>query len=282
MKFTLTVIIPNYNNANYLKKCINSVLYQSYQPDKIIIFDDCSTDNSLYILDEYVRKYSQIELIRSDCNVGVSSARHAAIMRANTTYVTMLDADDFYYRKDKLEKEMQTVEQYYFNTGKCGCAFSQVIIVNEDGREFYKPKMKRLEKLIRFRTVTRLYRTNTPRDFCFPKEAYIQAGGYNFECKLYEDWDLDLRLLKICDFLFSNNYGTAYRQKTNGLSHENYKVHFATKKEIFEKNENILNYSIFEKIVFYNTLYLAFFKGWLTKKLREKPENSVRFNISDE
>lgn len=268
--FDLTVIIPNYNNEKYLSKCIDSILSQSYQPKSIIVFDDCSTDHSMDILEEYQRQYMNIFIIRSTQNIGVSLARHTAIMQSDTKYVTMLDADDFYYNKDKLLNEMQTVMQYYEKTGKYGCSFSQVVLVNEAGKESHKAKYKNLDYMIRFRTVTRLFHNNVPRDFCFPKEAYIETGGYRTDICLYEDWDLDLKLLKSNEFLYSGVFGTAYRQKTTGLSQVNSSVHFAAKKQVFRDNKKILNYSFLEVAAFYFLLYLGYIKSFTNRIGGEK------------
>ena len=50
---SLAVIIPNYNNEKFIRKCLDSVLSQTYQPDEIIVVDDCSKDNSVEIIKEY-------------------------------------------------------------------------------------------------------------------------------------------------------------------------------------------------------------------------------------
>ncbi len=256
--YDLTVVIPNYNNAQYLEKCIDSVMKQSYPVTEVIVFDDCSTDGSVKLLRQLENKYSSLHCIFSEQNVGVSMARHTAIMKAATPYITMLDADDFYISKDKLFYEMNAIKSYSA-TDKYGCAFSQVIPTDEAGKPLASLKVKKLAYLSRFRTITRIYRTNVPRDFCFPKAAYVAAGGYDRDCRLFEDWDLDLRLLTCSEFVFSGQLGTGYRQKGGGLSDEKAEQQLQAKKEIFQKNATAVHYTLAEKVCFYLFLMGAYY-----------------------
>ena len=69
---TLSIVIPNYNNAKYLPTCLNSVIAQTYPLEEIVIYDDCSTDDSRSILKEYAARDPRIRLILPDENKGVS------------------------------------------------------------------------------------------------------------------------------------------------------------------------------------------------------------------
>ncbi len=99
---TLSVVIPNYNNVRFLPKCLDSVLLQDYPIEEIVIYDDCSTDGSAQLLEEYAGSDKRIRLILADKNRGVSYARDTAIRSCRSEYVTTLDADDFYYDNKKL------------------------------------------------------------------------------------------------------------------------------------------------------------------------------------
>ena len=62
MIYSLSVVIPNYNNSKFLSKCIESIIEQSYEGLlEIIIVDDCSTDNSKEIIENYARQYNKIK-----------------------------------------------------------------------------------------------------------------------------------------------------------------------------------------------------------------------------
>lgn len=71
----ISVIIPNYNHAAYLRKRIDSVLNQTLQPTEIIILDDCSTDNSVEIIEEYLSQYPIIRFKKNEFNSGSTFAQ---------------------------------------------------------------------------------------------------------------------------------------------------------------------------------------------------------------
>ena len=90
----ITVIVPIYNVENYLEKCINSILNQSFTDFELILVDDCSTDCSERICDEYKQKDNRIVVIHKE-NGGVSSARNAGLDFARGEYITFCDGDDY-------------------------------------------------------------------------------------------------------------------------------------------------------------------------------------------
>lgn len=93
MQDLVSVIIPVYNAANYLVRCLDSVCGQTYGYLEIICVNDGSTDESGSILNERAKEDSRLKIINQE-NKGVSSARNLALMYASGKYVTMIDADD--------------------------------------------------------------------------------------------------------------------------------------------------------------------------------------------
>lgn len=255
-KFTVSVIVPNYNNEKYLRQCLDSILSQTYTIKELIIYDDCSTDASKEILKEYAEKYKIVQVIYGGQNVGVSTARDIAIQSTTSDYVCMLDADDFFYSKKKLAAEMEKIESEFYNTGKTVVSFSQTVDVDEYGKPFGVVERKNLTGDERFKIVTRLYNNFMPRDYCFPREAYNAVGGYTKGLSLFEDWELNIKLLEKVNFVYSGEYGTAYRHKEGGLSSVNYKKQLKTKIDIFKKYKM----SMKEKIVFYALVYGSYVK----------------------
>lgn len=90
----LSVIIPVYNVASFLKECLDSVFSQELDALEVICVDDGSTDSSGDILDEYRRIHSEMTLI-SQANAGQSCARNAGLDAATGDYVCFLDSDDY-------------------------------------------------------------------------------------------------------------------------------------------------------------------------------------------
>ena len=140
----ITVVIPNYNNAPYLEDCIKSVENQSYPVQEIIVVDDCSTDNSLAVLEELKERYDNIVIHRQERNRGVSCARNIGLSLVKTEYVTFVDADDFYVNPNKIENEMSLIEFMKRNRGKDVVAYSITVICSNEGIPDY-PDIKRKE-----------------------------------------------------------------------------------------------------------------------------------------
>ena len=90
----ISLIIPVYNAANYLPKCLDSVIAQTYRNLEIICVNDCSPDNSLEVLQKYAQKDFRIRVIDKK-NGGVSAARNDGLTAASGEYVMFVDADDW-------------------------------------------------------------------------------------------------------------------------------------------------------------------------------------------
>lgn len=90
----ISVIIPVYNVKNYIERCLNSVISQTYKELEIIAVDDGSTDGSGEICDIYAQKDNRIRVIHQS-NHGQSYARNAALDIAGGDYIAFVDSDDF-------------------------------------------------------------------------------------------------------------------------------------------------------------------------------------------
>ncbi len=103
-KKKVSVIIPVYKCEEYLKKCLDSVLIQSFQDFEIIVVNDGSPDNSQKIIDDYVSKFPSIIKGYKKANGGLSSARNFGLKYATGDYILFLDSDD--YLKENMIKSM--------------------------------------------------------------------------------------------------------------------------------------------------------------------------------
>ena len=92
----VSIIIPVFNVANYVEKCILSVFRQTYTNIEVILIDDCGTDNSMDIVNSTISKYkaSNIKIISHSFNKGLSAARNTGLKIATGDYVYFLDSDD--------------------------------------------------------------------------------------------------------------------------------------------------------------------------------------------
>ena len=90
----ISIIVPVYKVEQYLPKCIDSILSQTYQNWELLLIDDGSPDNSGNICDEYAQKDSRIRVYHKE-NGGVSSARNLGIDNAGGEWITFIDSDDY-------------------------------------------------------------------------------------------------------------------------------------------------------------------------------------------
>lgn len=92
----ISVIVPNYNHENYLKKRLDSIFNQTYQNFEVILLDDCSTDNSRQILSEYAKKTKVSHCIFNEINSGNTFAQwQKGISLAQGDYIWIAESDDF-------------------------------------------------------------------------------------------------------------------------------------------------------------------------------------------
>ncbi len=232
---TLAVIIPNYNNAKYLPKCMDSVLSQTLKPNEIIIVDDCSTDNSVNVIKEYEKKSNIIKGIFLDKNAGVSHARNTGILAAKSEFVTTLDADDFYLGNRKLENEMKILEEH----GGRAVAYSKIVYCDENDniiRYLDYKKREYFEGNIYKALLKEQIGKTLMRDCCYPKDVLKSAGLYDESCTLFEDYDVLIKLAKTLPFYCTFEYGTAYRQKLGGLSDKKHDELLRAKEKVISDN----------------------------------------------
>lgn len=90
----ISVIVPVYNVEKYLRKCVDSIITQTFEDLEIILVDDGSKDSSGKICDEYAAKDERIIVIHKE-NGGLSSARNAGIEKAQSSYLGFVDSDDY-------------------------------------------------------------------------------------------------------------------------------------------------------------------------------------------
>lgn len=122
MSCDVSVIIPVHNVENYLKKCIESVINQTFYNIEIILINDSSTDDSERICQEYVKiddriKYSEFK------GGSAGKTRNFGLMRASGKYVIFVDSDDF-INCDMIEKLYNCIIEY--NSDVCFCAYNKI------------------------------------------------------------------------------------------------------------------------------------------------------------
>lgn len=134
MKDLITVVVPVYNVENYLEKCVNSIINQTYKNLEIILVDDGATDSSSKICDNLAEIDDRIKVIHKE-NGGLSSARNAGIDVAQGKYIGFIDSDD--YIDDRMfEILYNSIIDNNADLSVCNYSW-----VNEEGRAFNTTKL---------------------------------------------------------------------------------------------------------------------------------------------
>lgn len=118
----LSVIVPVYNAEEYLRKCIDSILCQTYSDLELLLINDGSTDSSGYVCDEYAVIDDRVRVIHKE-NGGVSSTRNLGLGLAKGEWITFVDADDW-IENETYEKIFSQIE----STGADICCYDFTMV----------------------------------------------------------------------------------------------------------------------------------------------------------
>ncbi|MDI9412040.1 MAG: glycosyltransferase family 2 protein [Bacillota bacterium] len=106
----VSIIMPAYNCEDFIGITLDSVINQTYQNWEVIVVDDCSTDNTAKLVQEYVKKDNRIKYHKLDKNSGAAVARNKAVDLVNGKYMAFLDSDDVWF-PEKLTKQIGYMEE---------------------------------------------------------------------------------------------------------------------------------------------------------------------------
>lgn len=224
----LTLAICLYNAGKYIAATLQSVVQQTIQDFHLLIVNDCSTDKSVEVIEQFfARNTRQYELISFDENKGIGYARHFAERHATTQYMMFLDADDILY-PDAIEKlyvkitsdpDLMAVGCHLEYIDKHGEKIGGGIFLGETTKEGFYEKAKN-KKLI-FMQPTAIY----------DRELALSVGGYKIDGypegrPRYQDFCEDLDLWTRMSDLYTENKAIVvlpeilckYRKVGSGLS----------------------------------------------------------------
>lgn len=134
MEPLLSVVTITYNHVLYIRRCIEGVLMQKVDfPMEFIIADDCSTDGTRAICEEYIKQHPDlIRMVTSDSNVGVVSNEQRAFLAARGKYIATCEGDDYWTDPLKLQKQVDFLEAHP-DYSVCFHRFKRIHLY--DGRE---------------------------------------------------------------------------------------------------------------------------------------------------
>lgn len=174
--YKVSVIIPVFNSESYLEKCVDSILSQTLIDIEVILIDDGSTDDSLQIIKQYVKKYSNVKY-KSKKNEGQAIARNLGIEMATGEFICFVDSDDY------IDNTM--LEKLYENALKNNSDIVVCDYVEEYGN-------KQIEKKSLFVNAENLHKSYIlsvagPCSKIIKKEIFMQNNIKFLENNIYED-----------------------------------------------------------------------------------------------
>ena len=197
----ISVVIPAYNAAIFLPRCLESVFAQTLKPEEVIVVDDGSTDNTAALAAELGAR------VISRPNGGLSAARNTGIENTSSEWIALLDADDL-WAPEKLERQAACIRP------ETVLVYTGIRIFDDNGVR----AVRRADDPIAARKMLRYRNPITPSTALVRREAVVQDGGFREDIRACEDWEMWFRLQRLGQFEVVPDALTDYYVYPNSLS----------------------------------------------------------------
>lgn len=254
MEELVSIIMPNYNCEKYISMTIDSVIEQKYTNWELLIVDDCSTDGSLSIIKDYVKRDSRIKMFVNEKNSGAAFSRNVALENAKGKYIAFLDSDDLWC-SDKLSKQISFMEDndYHFT-------YTDYDQIDAESKPLNKmiigPNKVTKYKMFRYDYIgclTVVY-----------DSTHIPLISINQDLKSRNDYAMWLKISKFYTCYRLPESLAMYRVRRGTLSHNGLKKSIKNQYKMFRISEKMNPFN-----AFFHTLRNLFW-GFLKKKMYTK------------
>lgn len=224
----VTIAMPCYNSAKYLKTAIDSILEQTYSNFELLIVDDSSTDDTLNIAETYAKEDFRIKILKNQYEKGVSGGMNTALNNARGKYFTRMDSDDISVL-DRIERQVDFLDQ---NTDYGICSVN-IAMINELGIVYSENPYPLLNVPNEW---TFLWTNPLPNPPCIYRSEIIKKNNIKFNnLKTAEDYDFLGQLVLLAKSYMINEPLYFYRFSTNSLYNKNKSETFNNSLEISKK-----------------------------------------------
>lgn len=280
----VSIVAINYNNEKYVIETLDSIANQTYQNTELIIVDDCSTDSSPLLIENWLKNYKKpYHFIKHVKNLGVCKTINDGYKVAIGKYIESIATDDI-MMPEKTEKQVGILEK---SLPSVGMVYSNVYLIDEFSCflniSFINMYRKDLENFPSGNIYNEILKGNfIPAMSIMIKSEILNEIGYFDENLNYEDYDMWLRIAKKFNIVYSGYISAKYRIRRNSLSETLSKQKWILDDiKIYDKHrlnsviaKDALNSLI--KKSFYNNLRNVYL---LIKFSSNKFENGLIFNI---
>lgn len=270
-------IVPVYNTEKYLKKCLDSLVNQTYKDFEIIVVNDGSTDKSSNIISKYQKKYKNIIVIDKE-NEGLSMARNRGVQKSSGKYIIFVDSDDYVSNKllEEVDKKIDDSDILRFQIATEDEEYTKI-------NEYHEEEFESMCGYDAFKYLSSYHFVEPAWCYVIRKNYYIE-NKFSFKKGVYhEDFGLipyviyKARKVKSIDYI-----GYHYVQRNGSIMNNNdYKK---TVKKAFDMLEQYKTMRLFAKnINRKNNLddyFLSYISNSVIVKARElkKDERKVYIN----
>ncbi len=206
----VTVLMPAYNAEKYIGTAIESILNQTYKDFEFIIVNDCSTDNTLRIINDYAKKDKRIRVISNKENQKIAKTLNIGLKEAKGEYIARMDADDWSY-PDRLEKQVTFMEKnpnIVLSSGNMEICDSKLVYKNKSNLLLTNDVIRK--NLLRFNPIVHpamIYRKN----------EILQINGYDVDAGA-EDYMLVIDMSSLGDLANLPDTLIKYRVLDNSIT----------------------------------------------------------------
>lgn len=213
---TVGIIIPVYNGKEYVCQTIESCLDQEYEDIDILIVDDCSTDSSYSVIEDYIKKYNgikKIRLIKNEENIGVLRSCNKAAEMVNTAWILFLGQDDL-LPANYIKTILSHVESRH------SFAFCNPIQIDKDGNEIGLCR-RNVNSLYSSKS---LYRELSKEcviastGLLINHNRFNEVNGFDTLYRNYGEWNLWIRLLERGEYLYVDSVHSFYRRHNTNMT----------------------------------------------------------------
>src|SRR5262249_6500825 len=176
----ISIVLPTFNGARYLREAIESCLHQTYPNWELILVDDASTDETPSIIAEYMARDSRVTTLRNPVNRKLPGSLNAGFARARGELLTWT-SDDSCYRPQALSERAAFLEA----NPSVDLVYADFSVIDEDGATRGEGWVGPIEELP--------LRNSIGACFLYRRTVHECLGGYDEDLALVEDWDYWLR-----------------------------------------------------------------------------------------
>jgi len=249
----VSVLMPAYNTEKYITEAIESILNQTFKEFELIIIDDCSTDRTWEIIQDYTKKDNRIIALRNEKNLGIPENRNKLISLSKGKYVVWQDSDDI-SMPYRIEKQYNFMENHP-DVGICG---GWLLFFNNNNNKIYTQKYNIKDTFLR-KNIFKFSPVSQGVSIV-RKKIYNKVGNYNILFKQAEDLDMSFRIGMHSKYSNIPEVLLKYRFDYNSISKSKVKENIKYTLKVRKLAINKYNYKIsyFDYLVYYITYFVKF------------------------